>query len=146
MNKKPILDQINIVSADLDKSLQFYDLLGVQRSNVFKDETDKPVHVNGAQEDGLALDLDHVDFAQGWNAGWKDNREIAGRVVVGFRLASRDDVDEQAEELAAAGYTILQPAYDAFWGARYAIVEDPDGVAVGLMSPVDPSMRSRPTS
>lgn len=146
MNKKPILDQINIVSADLEKSLRFYDLLGVQRSNVFRDETDRPVHVNGAQEDGLVLDLDHIDFAQGWNAGWKGNPGISGRVVVGFRLASREAVDEQAEELAAAGYTVLQPAYDAFWGVRYAIVEDPDGVAVGLMSPVDNSKRSRPTS
>ena len=28
-------------------------------------------------------------------------------------------------------------AYDAFWGARYAIVEDPDGHTVGLMGPID---------
>jgi hypothetical protein len=28
----------------------------------------------------------------------------------------------------------LQPP----WGARYAIVEDPNGIAVGLMSPRDP--------
>ena len=35
-----------------------------------------------------------------------------------------------------------QPPFDAFWGARYAIVEDPDGNSVGLMSPVDPTRRS----
>ena len=39
--------------------------------------------------------------------------------------------------LIAAGHTALQPPYDAFWGARYAIVEDPDGNAVGLMGPID---------
>jgi uncharacterized glyoxalase superfamily protein PhnB len=38
----------------------------------------------------------------------------------------------------------LQAPYDAFWGARYAIIEDPDGVAVGLMSPRSAEMRSPP--
>jgi len=30
----------------------------------------------------------------------------------------------------------------AAWGARYAVVEDPDGNALGIMSPVDPDRRS----
>lgn len=47
-------------------------------------------------------------------------------------------------ELTAAGYAGLQPPCDTFWGARYAIVEDPDGNHVGLMSPLDPARRSRP--
>jgi len=42
--------------------------------------------------------------------------------------------------------------FDAFWGARYAIVlgaryaivEDPDGVAVGLMSPSSAEHRRPP--
>jgi hypothetical protein len=35
-------------------------------------------------------------------------------------------------------------AFDAFWGARYAIVADPDGNDVGLMSPIDESRRTWP--
>jgi uncharacterized glyoxalase superfamily protein PhnB len=46
--------------------------------------------------------------------------------------------------VTGAGYGSQQPPYDAFWGSRYAIVEDPDGNAVGLMSPVDPTRRSTP--
>jgi hypothetical protein len=38
--------------------------------------------------------------------------------------------------------TALHEPYDAFWGARYAIVEDAGGNAVGIMSPVDPARRS----
>ena len=45
-----------------------------------------------------------------------------------------------------------QEPYDAFWGARYAVVSDPDGNGVGIMSPIDPAQRrdeprerSRPT-
>jgi hypothetical protein len=37
-----------------------------------------------------------------------------------------------------------QPPFDAFWGARYAIVADPDGNDVGLMSPIDESRRTWP--
>jgi uncharacterized glyoxalase superfamily protein PhnB len=33
---------------------------------------------------------------------------------------------------------------DAFWGARYAIVEDPDGNSVGIMSAIDESKRRPP--
>jgi hypothetical protein len=38
----------------------------------------------------------------------------------------------------------VQVPYDAFWGARYAIVADPDGNEVGLMSPRDDDRRSFP--
>ena len=33
---------------------------------------------------------------------------------------------------------------DTFFGARYAIVADPDGRSVGIMSPIDPARRSAP--
>jgi len=29
-------------------------------------------------------------------------------------------------------------------GARYAIIEDPDGIAVGLMSPIDAARKTPP--
>ena len=46
--------------------------------------------------------------------------------------------------LTAAGYPSQQEPYDTFWGSRYAILEDPDGNAVGLMSVPDPARRSPP--
>jgi uncharacterized glyoxalase superfamily protein PhnB len=46
--------------------------------------------------------------------------------------------------VTTAGYRGLQAPYDAFWGARYADVEDPNGIAVGLMSPISAEHRSQP--
>jgi uncharacterized glyoxalase superfamily protein PhnB len=46
--------------------------------------------------------------------------------------------------MVGAGYRGLQDPHDAFWGARYAIIEDPDGIAVGLMSPVSSYKKSPP--
>jgi uncharacterized glyoxalase superfamily protein PhnB len=53
-------------------------------------------------------------------------------------------VDAAYGDLTGAGYAALQAPFDAFWGSRYAIVEDPDGIAVGLMSPPSAEFRSAP--
>lgn len=69
---------------------------------------------------------------------------MRGRVVVGFRVATRGEVDDVYRDMTGAGYRRLQEPWDAFWGARYAIIEDPEGIAVGVMSPVSPGRTSPP--
>ncbi|PZR79415.1 MAG: hypothetical protein DLM65_10775, partial [Candidatus Aeolococcus gillhamiae] len=88
---------------------------------------------------GIDLDFDSVEFARHWDKGW-----IAGMGVLGFKVGSRERVDEIFADLTGAGYRGQQGPYDAFWGTRYAVVEDPDGNAVGITSPVDPERRSDP--
>ncbi len=92
---------------------------------------------------GARLELDNRAMAEIWHASWRAGRS-GSRVVVGFSLPSREAVDERYTKLTAVGYASRQPPYDAFWGARYAIVQDPDGNDVGLMSPIDPARRFIP--
>ena len=61
--------------------------------------------------------------------------------ILGFKVESRHEVDALVAALAADGVPVQQPPYDAFWGARYAVVSDPDGHGVGIMSPIDPDRR-----
>ncbi|HVM54739.1 MAG TPA: VOC family protein [Acidimicrobiales bacterium] len=61
-----------------------------------------------------------------------------------FRVDTREEVDALYAELTGAGHEGRQPPFDAFFGARYAIVADPDGNDVGIMSPSDDTMRSWP--
>ena len=132
----PVIDQLNIVVTDMAASVAFYRRLGITIP-----EGDRPWsahHVNAVMPAGLDVDLDSVEFAREWDSGWPGS----GGVVVGFRVASRDDVDRLYAEVTGAGHRGQQPPYDAFWGARYAVVEDPDGNAVGIMSPSDPDRRS----
>lgn len=49
-----------------------------------------------------------------------------------------------AEAFSVAGHPSSQPPYDTFWGSRYAILEDPDGNHVGLMSPPEDARRRAP--
>ena len=46
--------------------------------------------------------------------------------------------------MTGAGYEGAQPPYDAFWGARYAVLVDPDGNHVGLMSPSEDARKYWP--
>lgn len=127
----------------MERTLAFYRALGVDVAEPW--QTASGIHHASANQDGGPdLDFDSAAFAQVWNEGWNGRADLAGRVVVVFKVAGREDVDERYAALVGAGYQGLQAPYDTFWGARYAIVEGPDGVAVGLMSPVDPAKRSRP--
>jgi uncharacterized glyoxalase superfamily protein PhnB len=149
MKREPAkLDQLNIVSSNMAASLAFYRRLGVEIPQEAVWSTESGAHHASAKasagEESVDFDIDSVAFAQIWNSGWQGRDNLAGRIVVGFRLPSRERVDELYGEMTRAGYAGLQAPYDAFWGARYAAVEDPDGIAVGLMSPVSSELRSQP--
>jgi uncharacterized glyoxalase superfamily protein PhnB len=134
------LHMLNVVVDDMAASIDFYRRLGVDVADTV-DPTG--VHAQLRMPGGFSLELDTADSARVWHAGWRADPTSVG-VVIGFALASRDAVDERYAELTEAGYTGRQPPFDAFWGARYAIVADPDGNDVGLMSPLDESRRAWP--
>lgn len=50
-----------------------------------------------------------------------------GSTILGLSVTDRDAVDVAYVRLTGAGYHVRQPPYNAFRGARYAIVDDPDG-------------------
>ena len=137
------LNQLNIIVGDMRASTDFYRRLGVQIDEPAA-SGEAPFHVNGEAAGGFDLEFDSPPFAQVWNAAWAGRDDLVGRIVVGFSVETRDRVDEIYEEVTGAGYKGLAPPFDAFWGPRYAIVEDPNGVAVGLMSPIDPHRRYWP--
>jgi uncharacterized glyoxalase superfamily protein PhnB len=127
---RPAFNQLNIIAADVDASVAFYRRLGVQI-----DASPGVEHVSVMLPNGMLLEIDSAAFVPHWDGGW--NGKTGGSNVFGFALASRAAVDQLYGELVAGGYRGRQPPYDAFWGARYAIVDDPDGNGVGLMSPVE---------
>ncbi len=133
------LQQLNLVSADVAASIAFYRRLGLTAREGPPEWRAHHVALE-LPGGGLELEIDSVAFARRWDQGWRG--APGGGVVIGFGVATRDEVDRLCGELARAGHRIQQPPWDAFWGARYAVVEDPDGNPVGLMSPVDPARRT----
>jgi catechol 2,3-dioxygenase-like lactoylglutathione lyase family enzyme len=132
------LDQVNLVVHDVAASRAFYSRLGLP----FGDPAD-PVwdahHVSARHDETtpLDVDLDSESFAGKWNSGWSGG----SGAILGFKVETRDEVDALVASLAADGVVVQQAPYNAFWGARYAVVSDPDGNGVGIMSPIDPDQR-----
>jgi catechol 2,3-dioxygenase-like lactoylglutathione lyase family enzyme len=140
---KPVLDQLDLVVSDMDASIDFYRRLGLDVPEGGSHGGIRHVEIEMAS--GVHLALDNETLARVYNAEWR--RPGGGeRALIGFRLPSRAAVDDKYAELTAHGYRGLQVPFDAFWGARYAIVADPDGNEIGLMSPMDDDMRSFPPS
>lgn len=139
------LPQINVVVRDMARSLAFYRLLGVTF-----DEVRDPRwaawarhHVNGVAADGVRVELDSVAFAKQWNPGLDETR-LGSAVMPMFHVASREEVDRVHARVTGAGHRSHKAPEDAFWGARYAIVEDPDGSSVGITSAIDEALKREP--
>jgi uncharacterized glyoxalase superfamily protein PhnB len=145
---KPTLNQLNIVSGDPAASVAFYRRLGVEIPDEGIWRTPSGIHHVNSAEHTIAgrgsLELDSMAFAQLWNPAWHGRSDLRGRIVIGFHVPTRDTVDDIFRDMTGAGHRGLREPHDAFWGARYAILEDPDGIAVGLMSPVSDDKRSAP--
>jgi uncharacterized glyoxalase superfamily protein PhnB len=137
--KAPALHMLNVIVADMSASLDFYRQLGV----VPDGDVTTGAHVQLRMPSGFSLELDTAESVRLWHAAWRTDPAGAS-VIVGFSLPTREAVDERYVALTSAGYPGRQAPFDAFWGARYAIVADPDGNDVGLMSPIDESRRTWP--
>ncbi len=133
----PRISQVTLVVGSTAASADFYRRLGLS----VPDE-EPGVHVEIPQAGPISLELDAVDSASLWNASWRNG--TGANVVIGASVPSRDDVDSLYAALTGSGAPGIQPPFDAFWGGRYAIVADPDGNQVGLMSPVDPELATWP--
>jgi len=139
---RPVLNQLNLVARDFDATLAFYRRLALE----VPDGSSSPEGVRHAGltlANGFSLEFDNEALAGLYNAAWR-RPGGSNRVLIGFSLPSRGDVDRLYGELTGAGHKGIQPPYDAFWGARYAVLADPDGNHVGLMSPVEERRRSWP--
>ena len=140
----PSIDQLNIISADFDATQSFYRALGVEIGDPSRTAEGAPFHASHRPAEGPSLEVDSPSFARFWNAGWAGEADLRGRVLIGLKVADRESVDRLYERATVHGHKGLQPPSDGFWGARYAIVEDPDGLAVGLMSEAEERYRSAP--
>jgi catechol 2,3-dioxygenase-like lactoylglutathione lyase family enzyme len=132
----PRLDQLNIVVRDMEAAVAFYRRIGFEIPDTPAEWAEwQPHHRTITTPEGFTVDLDSAAFAASWGG-------VSGGTVIGVRLPTRYAVDELHADLVAAGHESLHVPYDAFWGARYALVRDPDGNPVGLMSPVDEARRT----
>jgi predicted enzyme related to lactoylglutathione lyase len=120
----PRFSGFSITASDPSAAVAFYRELG------FEVQEDK--HGGGRScidAPNQHFDIDDLAAVPQWNQGVR-----GPGVTVGFEVPEREDVDQLAGRLASLGYEVQQPPYDAPWGRRDAVIEDPAGTPVSIMS------------
>ena len=133
MHLRPAI--IELVVSDMAATLAFYRLLG---TTIPADADDQP-HVDVELAGGLRLAFDTQDTIRSFDPGWSPPARGGHRVALAFGCDSPGDVDAAWDELTKAGYEGHLPPWDAFWGMRYAVVLDPNGVPVDLFAASAPA-------
>jgi uncharacterized glyoxalase superfamily protein PhnB len=142
---RAVLNQVDLVVRDMDATIAFYRALGVEIPEQAIWRTSSGIHhVDLEMPGGLVLHFDSPELTKHYDRGWRAPTGTGTRNVLSFKVESRDEVDRIHARLIGLGHADAQPPYDTFWGARYAIVEDPEGNHVGVMSPSDPARRTGP--
>jgi uncharacterized glyoxalase superfamily protein PhnB len=119
------LNAIGITVSDLRRSMHFYRLLGL---DLPEDPADD--HVEATMPNGTRLMFDTEEVVRSFVPGW--TRTDGNQVALAFECVSPAEVDEVYAQVVAAGFEGEQEPWDAFWGQRYALLGDPDGVRVNL--------------
>lgn len=137
-------DQINVVLPNVAGAAQFMRDLGADVPEITGEWAEWADHHVGvpAATSGFDADLDSPAFAAWWGGLPSD---FVG-VVANLRTNDRDAVDATCDRARELGAEVLKAPYDAFWGSRYAVVQGPGPLAVGIMSPAAPDRRSDPPS
>ncbi len=125
------LNAVGVVSTSLPKTMEFYKMLGFSFGELSPDQK----HVESVNSTNLAkLMIDTQDVVQ----------DIIGEVPkpgnhssFAVEYDSPAEVNEIVENITQAGFEVVKKPWNAFWGQRYAVVEDPDGYKVDLYSQLD---------
>ena len=119
------LNAIGIVASDMGRSIRFYRLLGLDVP-----ETPDEGHVDTLLPNGVRFMLDTEEVIRSFRPDW--SRETGNQIAIAFECESPAEVDATYERMVEAGFHGEKEPWDAFWGQRYAQLQDPDGVGVDL--------------
>ena len=123
---------IDIVVADMGRALGFYRTLGLAAPEGQDGEMQVQIVTPGAPTLVLV-----TEAAVRYNdPDWVT--PVGQRVTFSCHCDDVAEVDATYARMVAAGYVGLRAPWDAFWGQRYAFLQDPDGNRVDLFTPIAP--------
>ena len=121
----PQLNAIGISVSEMARSIEFYRLLGLEIP-----ETPEEGHVDAFLPNGVRFMLDSEEVMRSFMPEW--TRENGNQIGIALECSSPAEVDEVYARVTGAGFESEKEPWDAFWGQRYALLIDPDGVRVSL--------------
>jgi catechol 2,3-dioxygenase-like lactoylglutathione lyase family enzyme len=121
----PSLNAIGITTSDMGESIRFYRLLGLDVP-----ETPDEGHVDAFLPNGVRFMLDTDEVLQSFMPDWQ--RVTGNQTGLALECDSPAQVDEIYARVVAGGFASEKEPWDAFWGQRYALLTDPNGVPISL--------------
>jgi uncharacterized glyoxalase superfamily protein PhnB len=125
-----IPDMIALTVHDMAAALRFYRMLELDIPEGVEGEP----HVEVITPNGYRIAWDTAAMIKGIYPDWVE--PVGQSMTLAFKCASPAEVDAAYARITAAGYNGRKAPWDAFWGQRYAVVEDPDGNGVDLFAPM----------
>lgn len=122
------ISAVAVTTTNIEKTIAFYSIIGFDFSNVDKEED----HIEPKTPKGSArLMIDTVEFIKEHLGEIPKSSNISSFAI---QFTKPEDLDKVVESLESNNFKVVKKPWDAFWGQRYAIVEDPDGYKVDLYS------------
>ena len=122
-------DMIGLSVTDIPRAIRFYRILGLDFPDTAQGEHNVEVKTNGYR-----ISLNAQALEKDLTPGWVEPR--GQRAGLAFLCGSPSEVDATYAKIVAAGHKGVKEPWDAFWGQRYALVEDPDGAHVSIFCPL----------
>lgn len=122
------LDMIGLTCRSIPESLKFYRMLGLE---IADPEPDEP-YVECTLAGGIRLSWNDVEMIKQIDPDFKE--PVGQRIGLAFLCDSPGAVDALFRDITGAGFKAHKEPWDAFWGQRYAQLQDPDGVPVDLFA------------
>ncbi len=126
----PELNAIGIAVSDMASSIRFYRLVGLDVP-----ETPDEGHVDAFLPNGVRFMLDSEEVMRSFREEW--TRQTGNQLGLALECASPAEVDETYARVTDAGFRGEKEPWDAFWGQRYAMLLDPDGVEISLYAALE---------
>src|SRR5579864_8103981 len=120
------LDAVGVTTSNMTLTIKFYSLLGFKFPDVKEDEG----HVEPITSDGSArLMIDTKEIVKDIIG---QNPRPGNHSPFAIQYDNPKEIDDIINKVKSEGFTVIKEPWDAFWGQRYAVVEDPDGYRIDL--------------
>lgn len=124
------IDAISVTSTNLKTTVRFYSLLGF----VFSPLEGNEDHIEPQRREGeVRLMIDTTKLTESL-CGSKP--VPSNHSTFAILCNNPAEVDAICTQIKEAGFSITKEPWDAFWGQRYASVQDPDGYKIDLFAPL----------
>ncbi len=120
------LNAVGVASSNLTKTVEFYKLLGFDFPSLKGD--DQYVESND-KKGSIKLMIDSFEMVKSI-LGYLPKPSNHSNFAILYDNPT--EIDEIITKLSQKDFTIIKKRWNAFWGQRYAIVQDPDGYKVDL--------------